>query len=163
MSATTHECTCPAKEGLPVKEYVRYKLGEFPFTTARKINHARCAWCSGIVGGDLNKELITDQCKNRLFIQEQDKMYSVNDNSPIIPIKGYKSLAMTPMLGYEQRSKQWHEGYIQYLRQVVTGDKVSIIPAMRRYEVYCNEEDKLSIAAKQFLKPDDYFKLTCIV
>ena len=160
MAPTVAECMCDVAFSEQVKEYVRYKLGDFPFTTARKINHQRCISCHGICAADTNKELTDDMCKNRLFIQEQDKMFSIADNSPIVPLHNNTSAKeYTAPIQY----KQWHMGCINYLRQVVNGDKVSIVPASQTYEVYCDYDDRLSVAARQFIKPDDYFKLTSIV
>lgn len=160
MAPTIKECACDCLINQAVKEYVRYKLDEFPFTTARKINHTRCFACGGLRNASTNKELIDDMCKNRLFIAEQDKMYSVNDNSPITSLAG-----RIPATDYTapHQPKQWQRGYINYLRMVNTGEKVVIIPSSHPYEVYCIDENKLSTAAKQFIKPDDYFKLTSIV
>lgn len=164
MGVTIGECQCDGGDYTTitaVKEYVRYHLGEFPFTTKRKINHHKCKLCDGITDLDDNKELMADMTINRAFMAEQDRTYKVTDNTPIVPIKGY----VEP--GDERWyptvfSKRWHTGFIHYLRQVVTVDKVSIVPASAHYTVYCNEEDKLSVAIKQFIKPDDYFKLTSI-
>lgn len=170
MAATVGECVCNGDIDAgytitEVKEHIRYTLGEFPFTTARKIYHLRCDTCKGIMSADLNKELLADMTKNRAFIAEQDRMYSFHVDEgvdPNINTKGFKPLKYGDEYSVPTPSKQWHTGFIHYLRFLNTGDSVKIVPASMQYTVYCNTDEKLATAARQFVKPDDYFKLTSI-
>jgi hypothetical protein len=161
MAPTVGGCVCEATEcATEVKEYIRYHIDGLPFTTARKITHKMCGYCKGFAFLDTNKELQVDIAKNRAFIAEQDRQYRINDDSPIIPINGY--VHWLNEYAATQSAKQWQRGFIRYLRFVQTGEKINIVPATHEYLVYCNSEDKLSVAARQFVKPDDYFKLVSI-
>lgn len=164
MSATIGECVCVGGDYTTitaVKEYVRYRLDDLPFTTARKINHLCCKICKGITDADANKEFSADLAKNRAFIAEQDKLYSAYAlDEPIIKINGY--VEPIDYLYKPIPHKQWHKGAIHYLSMLTVDDKVKIVPRIKTFEVYCDEQEVLSIAAKQFVKPDDYFKLTSV-
>lgn len=176
MAPTVSECGCyigegikpeelPALRDVNIKEYVQYRLDDIPFTTARKINHTVCKWCNGILDVETNKELLADMDANRKYLLEQDKLYSSDRSMPITPMFGNEGAPWESIMGgYEapKQSKQWHKGFINYLRQVTIGDNVKILAYLHEYEVYCNEADKLSVAIKQFVKPDDFFKLVSI-
>ncbi len=163
---TVGECTCNSKlngvyQTHHVKEYVRYRIDDLPFTTARKINHERCVPCQGIIAADSSKEFVADLNKNRAFILEQDQQYKYQEGVTydIILINDSKRFAhyLPPT-----HNKQWHKGVINYLRYMQTADSVRIVPASESYEVYSNEQDALRVAVAQFVKPDDYFKLTSV-
>lgn len=166
MAPTVGECACvPPFTFTQVKEHVRYRLDDIPFTTARKIYHLRCDLCKGGMSLDLNKEFNDDLAKNRQFVTEQDNMYRYHEGvtMDIIPLNGYvKPDNFAYRMFFTQQSKQWHEGRINYLRFMQTADVVKIVPASTHFRIYCSEADVLSVAAKQFVKPDDYFKLTSI-
>ncbi len=180
MAPTVGECVCRIIDGhtdefyvnltrTDVKEYIRYRLDDIPFTTARKINHFKCNACHGAIGLDTNKEFNADLAKNRAFINEQDRMYTMwkddEGTTSIIPMFGNEDTSYDNWgQGYTAppQPKQWHRGAIHYLSFVHVDDKVKIVPRIALYEVYCNDAEVLSVASKQFVKPDGYFKLTSI-
>ena len=142
-----------------VKEHIRYHIDGLPFTTARKIYHLRCDTCKGGVSLDLNKEFTADLAKNRAFILEQDKLYTeYTSDGPMIMLNRGPTVDYTA----PRNTKHWHKGIIHYLRFHQTGDSVRIVPSSVEFTVYCNEQDTLRFGVAQFVKPDDYFKLTSI-
>lgn len=147
-----------------IKKQFDFKIEDIPFRTKQKYERMQCLSCKeeyipGIVAESMQKEFATA----RAFIAEQDRMYSYETSVKQEILLMHAETRDNKDYSVPTPSKQWQTGIIHYLRYMHDGDKVIIVPASVTYLVYCNSEDKLSVAARQFVKPDDYFKLTCIV
>lgn len=160
MTLELPDCAVCAGSLITIKKQFDFKIEDIPFRTKQKYERQQCIKCGEeYIAADVATLMDKEFAEARAYIEEQDRTYKVTDTGPIVKINGYVDSE-----GYDApaSAKQWQTGYIHYLRQVVTQDKVSIIPASQAYNIYCNDEDRLSVAAKQFIKPDDYFKLTSI-
>lgn len=143
-----------------IKKQYDFKIEDIPFRTKRKIERSKCSKCGEEYLDPPALKIIDEEVKiARNFLAEQDAQYRINNNSPVIPLHPpeYYTEESLP-----QTSKQWFDGFITYLRYATTTDTMKIVPASTPYKIYCNEAERIAVAIKQFVKPDDFFKLVSI-
>lgn len=162
MATVFQQCVeCGSTYMKTIKKQFDFRIEDIPFRTKQKYERLQCEQCgeefiAGYLAAQIDKEVATA----RAFLAEQDRQYSyqnsITDEIWMMPVEDRNKHTVP------QPSKQWQRGFIHYLRMVNTGEKIIIVPTSTPYTIYCNEADKLATAARQFVKPDDYFKLTSI-
>lgn len=99
-----------------------------------------------------------------VFCRNCDKLTSIVNNEVTCYKCGYYNVHDYIWLDIPHNvKKQWFNGYVKYLHTVLTPDGIINTIGFQPFEVYAENNGKaLEYGMKQFIKPDNFLKITGI-